>query len=68
MQVIGLIVMAAANFCLGKEDDKIRWACYRELQENRTIIPQAAAKGSDLIKPLMILYGLSRSLERFISL
>ena len=50
--------MAAANFCLGKEDDKIRWACYRELQENRTIIPQA-----DLIKPFMILYGLSRSLE-----
>ena len=34
--------MAAANFCLGKEDDKIRWACYRELLENRTVIPQAA--------------------------
>jgi len=43
--VIGLIVLSAANFCLGKEDDKMRWKCFDELKENRTLIPQACAMG-----------------------
>eukprot|EP00435_Cladocopium_sp_Y103_P057490 s467_g19.t2 len=43
--VIGLIVLSAANFCLSKEDDKMRWTCFEELKVNRTLIPQACAMG-----------------------
>lgn len=43
--VIGLIVLSAANFCVSKEDDKMRWTCFEELKVNRTLIPQACAMG-----------------------
>lgn len=53
--VIAVIVLAAGNFCLGKEDNKMRWACYQELQEieanesyslDSTGIPQACIMGN----------------------